>query len=535
MKDSNATIFKSLASFLSGTLISRVSGLLRDVAMAYVFGTSSAIAALMVAFRFAHLFRRLLGEGALQSAFIPKFEEIRKEDEARAMKFFCGVTVSLAFVLFVIVLLCMAGMICGYCISFSPETQEIFFLTLILLPSLFFICLYGLNSALLQCEKQYFIPSAAPVAFNIVWLAGTLLVLPFTPEEGVLWLAGCIVFACIAQWAMTLPSTCKIMKKYHSYPSLSGLFSLDVKRLFGPLFLAVAGVAATQVNNALDPLFARYVDAEGPAFLWYAMRLEQLPLSLFGIALSSALLPPLARAAKRGDTIAYRNFLSLAIHRCILFVTPMAFAFWVAGDSCVNLIFGYGDFGADSVAYTAQSLGAYAVGLIPTALVLIMAPAFYALDEYRLPALSTATAVLLNIALNSLFTFVLGWGAAAVALATSISSWGNFLMLSIRLQKMAVFAIDRRLYRMTVNIVLASLASSLLVVAGDAFFFGGNGMFVILANHPLEMPSMFSEKLTRFLVEALLFALPVTLCWWRELRMPSYASQDLDTPCASSH
>lgn len=531
MKDSNTTIFQSAKQFLSGTFISRISGLLRDVAMAYAFGTSSAIAALMVAFRFAHLLRRLLGEGALQSAFIPKFEELRKESENRAAAFFSDVAATLSLTLLAIVLLSMGGAWAASCCApLSPGAKEIFSLTLILMPSLFFICLYGLNSALLQCEKSYFLPSVAPTAFNIVWVIGTFLSFSLPPEEAMSRLAGFIVLACAGQWMMTVPQTWNFLKKHGSFPSLNGLFSREVKCLFAPLFLAVSGVAATQINSALDPLFARYADAEGPAFLWYAIRLQQLPLSLFGIALSSALLPPLARAAKREDFTAYNNFLSLALHRCILFVTPMTFAFWIAGDSCINLIYGYGDFGAESIAYTASSLAAYSFGLVPSALILVIAPAFYAKGDYRFPALSTAASVLLNIALNSLFVLILGWGAASVALATSISSWGNFFMLTARLQggtENERFSAARSLYPMTLNILLASVAGSLLVAAADALFYGGNGMAAILMGDPLSIPTLFDQKLIRFLLEAALFALPVMIYWRTELKINIVAENGL--------
>jgi putative peptidoglycan lipid II flippase len=518
MKDSSKTIFQSVKQFLTGTLISRASGLLRDVSMAFTFGTSGAIAALMVAFRFAHLFRRLLGEGALQSAFIPKFEEIRKEDEARAVKFFSDVTVMLSLALCGIVLLCMGGLGLCYRYTSSSDVREILFLTLILMPSLFFICLYGLNSALLQCEKIYFIPSVAPLAFNVIWITGTIFLLPFTPEKAVPWLAGFIVLACAGQWLMTVPMTWKILKKYRSFPSFSGVFSFDVKRLFTPLLLSIAGVAATQVNNALDPLFARYADAEGPAFLWYAIRLEQLPLSVFGIALSSALLPPLSRAAKRGDLRSYRSFLSLSVHRCILFVTPMVFAYWVAGDTCVNLIFGYGDFGGESVVYTTQSLWAYILGLVPTALILIIAPAFYALDDYRLPAVLTAIAVVLNIVLNSLFVLYLGMGAAAVAFATSVSSWVNLTMLGYALHRKVGFTLDHNISVMIPKMLVACFFGSFLVVAVDTWLFSGSGMLMILSGEPFEISLTFSKKMTRFLVEASAFSLPVVSYWMLELK-----------------
>src|SRR5262249_10229072 len=110
MRDSTQTIVRSAIQFLSGTMLSRVSGLLRDVAMAFVFGTQDAVAAFLVAFRFSHLLRRLLGEGALQTAFVPQFEKLRKDSPERAGKFFCDLSIGLSLLLTVIVIISMLGL-----------------------------------------------------------------------------------------------------------------------------------------------------------------------------------------------------------------------------------------------------------------------------------------------------------------------------------------------------------------------------------------------------------------------------------------
>ena len=155
--------------------MSRISGMLRDVSMAYAFGTQPSIAAFMVAFRFAHLLRRLFGEGALQTAFIPEFEALRHHNEERAFTFFRSLTAILSLFLTLLILLCCGVLACFMWFgNLHPDNYEILLLTLIMLPSLLFICLFGLNASLLQCEKSYFIPSVAPVAFNGIWVVSVL-------------------------------------------------------------------------------------------------------------------------------------------------------------------------------------------------------------------------------------------------------------------------------------------------------------------------------------------------------------------------
>lgn len=512
--DSSKTIFRSARAFLSGTLLSRVTGLLRDVAMAFSFGTTPSIAALMIAFRFSHLFRRLLGEGALQTAFIPKFEEIRKDEENEALKFFCDLTVTLSLFLILLIILIISGICIAYSYSSDPSVKEILKLTAILMPSLLFICLYGLNSGLLQCHRKYFLAGVSPVAFNILWITGALTLAGLSSEDAVTPLAGFIVLACAAQWLMTLPSTLSILKNQGSFPNIKHLLTPQLKAMLLPLLMSIGGVAATQVNSAIDPLFARYADKAGPAYLWYAIRMELFPLSLFGVALANALLPPLSRAAKKGESGLFSHFLNLSLSRSMLFMIPMVGAYFIAGDSCINLVFGHGDFGNNSVIATTTCLWGYAFGLVPAAMVLILAPAFYALNDYRTPMLTTLVAVLINLSLNSYFVLSLGMGASAVALATSISSWINCTILATLLyQKLQLNTLGSTALRTS----FATATGMLLVVFLDQEFFNGNGLLMVLQGKEPLLSHHFGEQLLKFLAEAALFAIPITICWVYEL------------------
>lgn len=515
--DTQQTIFHAAKRFFSGTMVSRVTGLMRDVAMAFAFGTEASAAALMVAFRFSHFFRRLLGEGALQTAFIPKFESYREENNHRALSFFCSLTGLLSLILFFIVTVTMTGLSLTYLYgNLSNDNNEIIFLTLLMMPSLLFICLYGLNTGLLQCEKVYFIPSAAPAAFNMLWVAGAIGFRHSIPSDAMPWLAGAIVLGCAAQWLITIPPLWKILKNYHytlSYREIF-LFSTDLKKFLAPLFLSMIGVASSQINNTLDPLFARYADSEGPAFLWYAIRLEQLPLALFGIALSGALLPPLSRAIQAKDVSRYKNFLNSSIRYSLLCMVPMAFALTVSGDTCINLLFGHGDFGIESTIATTRCLWGYALGLIPSALVLIIAPGFYSLEDFRTPTLTTSFCVVLNIILNTVFIHYLSLGAASIALATSISTWMNFAILFWALtKKVGPFFYKETVISFTTTVVICCIASS-AVLFTDYFLYEGSSALTILYGGAPQLPRSFYEQLARFIQQALVFGTPV-IAYWR--------------------
>lgn len=433
MKDSTRFITHSALRFFSGTMLSRMTGLMRDIAMASAFGTHPAVAIFLVAFRFSHLFRRLLGEGAMQTAFIPQFEKLKQENPGRACNFFRDLTFMLIGVLIVLILSSIAllfGLLNWG--NFSPDNKECLLLTLFMLPSLLFICLFGLNAGLLQCEKSYFVPSFAPCAFNIVWILGVFCLWKFRPEEAMAWLAGFVTLACLGQWLMTVLPTWKILKKYGlpSSEKEGHFFSRDLKNFIKPLFLGIAGVSASQINNALDSIFAWYADPEGPAFLWYAIRLQQLPIGLFGIALSGAVLPPLSRALSNQNLSQYKQFLEFALSRSISLMLPITIGIFLLGEASIYLIYGRGDFSPQSVLGTTQCLWGYGFGLIPVCLVLILGPAFYAKGDYRTPTLASLAAMLLNIGLNSLLIGGLNLGAASVAWATSVSAWFNVVVLA---------------------------------------------------------------------------------------------------------
>lgn len=510
MQDTPLTILRSAARFFSGTMLSRITGMMRDIAMAYAFGTQSSVAALLVAFRFAHLLRRLFGEGALQTAFIPHFEELRKDSPLRAGAFFRDLGISLS--LFLTILIVMIAIVLGSVYAFaglSTGNAEIVWLTLLMIPSLLFICLFGINASLLQCEKSYFAPSAAPVAFNFIWIMGVFCVSSLSIDAAMSWLAGFVVIACLAQWAVTLPRTCSILKSYGigSLWKQTRYYSSDVFSLTKPLALGIVGIAASQINNALDAVFARWASDEGPAVLWYAIRLQQLPLALFGIAISGALLPPLARAVKSGDLPKFRLFLDFAMKRSLALMLPITAGLLITGDSCINLIYGRGDFTSASTIETTWALWGYTIGLIPMALILVLAPAFYAQGNYRTTTIASVAAMVMNIGLNAAMIAGLGLGAGSVALATSLSAWFNLTWLGVALSKQQGPILSPSLLRSTSKIVLASAAAMVATAAVDVVVWGNASAIDMAMGRPILYDTHLVVQLLHVGINTCIFAI----------------------------
>ena len=436
--DSISSIKRSTARFFSATVLSRISGLLRDMALAFCFGTHEALAALLLAFRLSHVCRRLFGEGAMQAAFIPAFEELRKKDESRAFLFFRDLMCTMTLFLVGFIALSVVGLLATNSLfDLSPGNRQIVSLASVLMPSLLFICLFGLNSSLLQCQKRYFTVGIAPAFFNILVSIASLFFIGIDPNIAMPYIATFLVLGCLVQWFATFIPALKLTKKELGIKIFQNikLLSSDLRRMSIPLSLGFLGVGASAFNNFIDTCFARWVDPEGPAQLWYAMRLLQMPLALFGIVLSGALLPPLSRSIQAGRKEEYLHFLDFAMRRVVAFLLPCSLGLYIFGIPVINLIYGRGDFQLHSIVTTCECLHGYALGLLPMGLIIILAPAFNAYKDFKRPAIGACLSLGINFLLNCIFIFIFDMKAISITLATSIAAWVNVIYLYSHLKK----------------------------------------------------------------------------------------------------
>lgn len=422
--DSSALVLRFAKHFFAGTALSRISGYMRDIVMASCFGSAPEIGAFMVAYRFANLFRRLLGDGSLQAGFIPHFSSLPGKS---GLYFYRDCIFSLTAFLFCFVLI-LEAVFWGLSYFLNPDWSEILFLSMRMLPGLLFICLYALNSAFLQTQKKYFIPGVAPVFFNICWILVALFSASFPRSDAAKFLSFGVTFAFALQWFVTAMQTRHYGLPWKEWFSPQ-LFSGDLKKILKPISLGVIGVGATQLNSAFDAIFARLSDLSGPAYLWYAIRIEQLPLALFGIALSGALLPPLSRAMAEGALDRYAQLLYQALVSCSILIVPCAFGLFALGGPGLNLLFGHGDFTSSDILHTMHCLWAYGLGLIPSVMILLLATGFYAKKSYAVPTLASILSVTLHIILNCILVFGCKLGAFSIALSTSLATFLNCALL----------------------------------------------------------------------------------------------------------
>lgn len=504
-KDDAQSITKSAVKFASGTFLSRLGGLARDMSMAFCFGTNPVIAAFLVAYRFANLLRRIFGEGALLNSFIPHFESYRQTNPKHAAQFFRDTFFSMAFLLILLIGLIEFILYLGLHFDYmSPGNQEIASLTMIMLPGLLFICLFSLCSGLLQCEKKFFLTGAAPLIFNLIWIGSIWWFKNEDHQKAAIFLSVSITFAFLFQWLMTFPKTLSFLRRYLSWKELfqGSLFSSEIRMMISSMSMVVIGVGASQINSAVDMIFARYASLEGPAYLNYAIHIQQLPLALFGIGISTALLPPLSRAFQ--DANQYRHLLHSAMTNALFFLIPCSIGILILGSSGINLIYGRGDFNNESTIQTTLCLWGYGAGLIPMGINLLLAPAFYAKKDYWTPTQASFLSLFVNFVLNFLLVMVFQFGAVSLAISTSVAACFNTGFLYRKLSKERGINLLLPLLSSSIKIVAISIFSALLTLSIEYMLFHELSIFILFKE--MQFTRSFTQQLFVFFVLSSSFA-----------------------------
>jgi putative peptidoglycan lipid II flippase len=467
--------------------------------------------------RFSLLMRRLFGEGSLLAGFSPNFESARAVSPKEGALFFRDLAASLS--LFLTLLIgCLEVLLFVFMskAGLTQETREILSLTMTMLPGVFFICLYALFSALLQSERQYFVSAASPLMYNVMFLVAIFWVKDWVSQAAMEGLAVAVVVAFLCQWLMVVPGVIKLIKPHLSWKEWlqPKLFSPQFIQMVKGIIYTVIGVGAVQINTAIDTLFAHSASLSGPAYLNYAIRLYHLPLSLFGIALASALLPPLSRAIQGGQVADYLKLIHFALSRSFSLIFPCSVAVLVLGAPAVNLIYGHGLFDFQATVQTTICLWAYGVGLMPAVLVLLLSPAFYAQKDFLTPLKASLVSVGLSILLNTILVFFLELGSFSIALATSVAAFVNYRLLSHKLKRVVGPIFDQESRRSCVKVVICSCLAGISTLLAGYYVVNDPTLRMFLNSGNIQFARELLSQLVQFLSLSAIFGLFLFLFAW---------------------
>lgn len=424
----------------SATVLSRILGYVRDAAVAYVFGAGLYADAFFVAFRVANLLRRLVGEGALTSSFIPIFTEehaSRSEDGSRAM-------VSSVFTLFTLILLALT--VIGIVFSrelvmlMSPgfiKDPEKFSVTVSLTKQMFpymvFVGLMAIAMGVLNSFRHFTAPAIAPVFFNIAMIFSVFAIAPFL-RHPVYSLSIGVLLGGAVQFAMQLP----YLKRYGMSPRPLFKFSDPaIKKIFLLMGPSAFGVGVYQLNIFVTLWFASKLAEGSVSYLYYSGRIMELPIGVFSVAVATAVLPSLSEHAVKKEWEGFKDSLSFAL-RIVNFVTiPATIGLLVLSYPIIDVLFRRGQFGVSAAAATSIALVYYAVGLVPVSACRLLSSVFYSLKDTVTPVWIALVSFFFNVAFCIVLVGPLRHGGLALAtsLASFINMFGLFIMLKIKLGK----------------------------------------------------------------------------------------------------
>jgi len=425
-------LLQSALVIAAATALSRVLGLVREVVIADRFGAGAEYDAFVVAFLLPHMLRMLLAEGALSTAFVPLLTERIHRGRAWAERFASNVLTVALWVLPLVVILGI--LLAPYYVPFLADgfsaTKQALTVRLvgITFPFLGLVGLAAVVMGLLLAHERFLAPALAPVFFNVGLIVGALWLAPrFDPP--VLGLAWGVLLGGALQLGFQVP----FLRGIFRYRPLIDLGDEGLRRLVLLMLPTVAGLIVVELNLLVDNKLASRLGDGSIASLQYAIRLFQLPLGLFAVALGTALLPQLSRHASAHDPRAFGEDLRQGLRLAALVLLPAAVGLIVLGGPVIALLFEHGRFTPDDTARTLYVLRFLALGLLGYGMTHLLTRAFYALQDTRTPVLASAVAVGVNIAFDLLLIGPLGVGG--LALATALAGFTQAAVLAVLLQR----------------------------------------------------------------------------------------------------
>jgi putative peptidoglycan lipid II flippase len=463
MSETDRRLIRAAGTMSLMTALSRITGYLRDSLQALVLGAANSSDAFVIAYRIPNLLRRLVAEGALTSAFVPTFARYMKEgDDERMWRFAASVLYALTVVLVAIVvvgLLVAPLLVRGLAWGYGDEEGKVALtiaLNRLMWPYIFFISLAALASATLNAFGIFGLPAFTPVLLNLSIIACALAFRDRFTDPAYAFGIGVLVGG-VLQLVVQIPPLLRRGFRWRPPhpPDRAGV--REVARLMGP---RVFGVGITQINLVVDTQFATSLAAGSASFLYYANRVTELTLGIFGISLSTVLLSSLSRAAADGDRTRVLETLSTAVRLLIFVSIPATIGLVVLRAPIIHVLFERGRFHAADTALTASALAGYSIGLLPYAAINVLAAAFYAHRDTRTPVKVGVLTFFLHLGLN--FALRPPLQHIGIALSTSLSAFVDAALLAFLLGRRIGPFLDARV---RASALRASLAGGVMAAA----------------------------------------------------------------------
>ncbi len=465
-----ASLTRSAGIVAAGTLVSRVLGAARDAVFAACFPVEGTDA-FFVAFTIPNALRGLLADGAVSSAFIPTYTDVRaKEGDEAAKTFYARLSGAMLAVLALVSVsgvVAAPALVTAYAEGYADDPRlfaDTVTLTRIVFPYIFFMGAAALGTGLLNAHQRFAVPALAPALLNVALIAAPFVLVGPAVSMGLPPIASLSIAAIVGG----------VLQMVAQWPALAklGAFSLPridlrderVRRalaLLGPLAI---GLGIYQVNVMLSRLFTSYLPAGAQSYLYYGQRLVEIPQGMFALAIASAALPTLADLHSRGQTDELKKVFAFALRSSLFIGVPATVALVVLAEPIVSVLFQRGAFDRHDALETARSLAWQGAGVWAIACVRVVVPMFYAHGDTRTPLAGSATNLVAFVGLALALRGSMGH--AGIAVAISAAGVVQLLVLMILLR--------RKLGRLG----LASVAASAARIGAGAIAMGAAGVGV---------------------------------------------------------
>ncbi len=449
-------IIRAMATVGGFTGVSRIFGLIRESLMSHIIGASPITDAFLVAFKFPNFFRRIFAEGAFNASFVPQFSGQLASEGPESAKLLAervmavlGITLILFVIFIVIATPWVMGMIApGF--SATPERLDMAItFTRITFPYILFISLAALLSGVLNSLDRFAAAAAAPIILNIIMI-GAMVTFSYAD----------LATGKALSWAVFLSGVFQLVWLYWTcwrtgfrlkirLPRLTP----EVRKVIRLMIPGAIGAGVMNINLLLDMVFASLLPSGSISFLHYADRLNQLPLSLFGIAMGTALLPSLSRQIRLGEEEKARASQGLAVEVSLQLTIPAALGLMLLSYPIIDLLYGLQ---GEQITATAAALAAFATGIPAYVLSKVFVTGFFARQDTKTPVKIAIISIVCNLMLN---VILMGpFSHVGLAMATSIAAWVNAGLLLIGLHRRNWFSLTRQIQITGAKVLISALA-----------------------------------------------------------------------------
>jgi putative peptidoglycan lipid II flippase len=479
-------LHKTLATVSGMTMLSRVTGLLRELLIARAFGASAYTDAFFVAFRIPNLLRRLFAEGAFSQAFVPILAEYKNQKGEAATKDLADHVATV--LVWSLVLTCLLGIAGAPVIVYfiatglksDPEAfSSAVIMTRIMFPYIGFMAFVALAGGILNTWRQFQIPAFTPVLLNLAFIAASLLVAPHM-EQPVYALALAVVAGGILQVAIQIPALRKIgMLPRIGFNLKAALSDGGVRRVLKQMVPAILAVSVAQISVIINTNIASRLENGSVSWLSYADRLMEFPTALLGVALGTILLPSLSKAHAEANHEEYSSLLDWGLRLTFLLALPSAVGLLTLSEPLTTTLFHYGKFDSESVIMTGRALIAYGVGLIGLIVVKILAPGFYAKQDIRTPVKIGIGVLIATQLMNLLFVPWIQHAGLALSVGVGACLNAAFLYWGLR---------HKGIYKALPGwgLFLVKLTGALFLLAGVALWTASNFDWIAMQDRPFQ-------------------------------------------------